>query len=53
MNAGVNSLAQSFSVEVEASSGLAAFLLLYCLNSFLTSCSSTVKGGGSGTAGLD
>ena len=51
MNTGVNSLAQCFNVDVETLSGPAAFQLLCCLNSFLTSCSCTVKRGKSGTAG--
>ena len=51
VNTVANSLAQYFKVDVETLSGPAAFLLLCCLSSFLTSCSWTVKGGGSGTAG--
>ena len=50
VNTGANSSALCFNVEVETLSGPAAFLLRCCLNSFLTSCSCTLKGGGSDTA---
>ena len=39
VNTVANSLAQYFNVDVETLSAPAAFLLLCCLSSFLTSCS--------------